>query len=106
MVVSPGLLLGLQLLHGPSFSLLWVAGVAYADELAPKGLSASAQGLFATMVMGWGGVVGALVGGVLYDGVGAAAMFRWTAAGTLTCLVVVLWRLYQHRTTGPQKELL
>ncbi len=106
LIVSPWLLLSVQVLHGPTFSLLWIAGVAYADSLAPEGLGATAQGLFATMVMGWGGIVGALVGGVLYDGVGAAAMFRWTAAGILTCLAVALWILYRNRTTGPQKELL
>ncbi len=96
---SPWLLLGAQILHGPSFSLLWVAGVSYADTLAPRGLSATSQSLFSTAVMGWGGVAGAIVGGALYDGVGPAAMFRWTAAGIAACMVMMAWRFQRRQMT-------
>lgn len=103
---TPALILMVQILHGASFSLLWVAGVAHADTLAPTGLSATAQGLFTTVVMGWGGVVGALVGGALYDAVGAAAMFRWVAVSAFAaCLGVMVWTTFQRRGAGkPQKE--
>ena len=95
---SPWLLLGVQGLHGASFSLLWVAGVAYADTLAPAGLRATAQGLLTTVVMGWGGVAGALVGGVLYDAAGAAALFRWVALGAALGVALTAWLTHRDRT--------
>ena len=95
---SPWLLLGAQGLHGASFSLLWAAGVAYADTLAPAGLRATAQGLFTTVVMGWGGVAGALVGGVLYDAAGAAALFRWTGlSAALGAALGIVWTVWTTR---------
>ena len=79
-ITLPWLLLMVQLLHGATFSLLWVAGVAYADRLAPADLGATAQGLFSAVVMGLGGVAGSLVGGFLYDTLGPAGMFQVIAA--------------------------
>ena len=99
---SPWLLLGAQGLHGASFSLLWAAGVAYADTLAPEGLRATAQGLLTTVVMGWGGVAGALLGGVFYDAAGAAALFRWVglsaALGTALSIVWTAWTTRRDRS--------
>ncbi len=102
-LLEPLLLVTVQLLHGPTFSLLWVAGVAYADALAPTGLGATAQGLFTATVLGLGGAVGALVGGVLYDAVGAAGMFQWTAVGTLAVGAYLTVTLYNRHVA--KKEL-
>ena len=102
-LLEPLLLVTVQLLHGPTFSLLWVAGVAYADALAPTGLGATAQGLFTATVLGLGGAVGALVGGVLYDAVGAAGMFQWTAVGTLAVGAFLTLTLYNRHVA--KKEL-
>jgi MFS transporter, PPP family, 3-phenylpropionic acid transporter len=74
------LVLPINLLHGLTFSALWVAGVSYANEVAPKGMGATAQGLFAGITMGLGSAAGALLGGTLYDSLGAIMMFR-VAAG-------------------------
>ncbi|MEZ4659403.1 MAG: MFS transporter [Caldilineaceae bacterium] len=46
-ISQPVLVLPVQLLHGLTFSAMWVAGVAYADRIAPPGLGATAQGQFA-----------------------------------------------------------
>ena len=61
----------ISLLHGPTFSAMWSAGVAYADETAVTGLSATAQGVFSGTVLGLGAALGAVVGGFLYDSSGA-----------------------------------
>ncbi len=77
--------LPISLLHGLTFSALWVAGVSYANRAAPKGMGATAQGLFSGTTMGLGSASGALLGGMLYDSLGPHAMFRaaaiWVAAG-------------------------
>ena len=74
-VASPIALAALQLLHGASFALMWTAGVQRAAELAPEGRNATSQGVFNATVGGLGATVGALLGGVLYDILGAGGMF-------------------------------
>lgn len=75
----------INLLHGLTFSGMWVAGVSYANAVAPKGFGATAQGLFAGVTMGLGAATGALLGGTLYDTLGPAMMYRmgavWVAVG-------------------------
>lgn len=81
------LVLPINLLHGLTFSALWVAGVSYSNEVAPPGLGATAQGLFTGMTMGLGSAGGALLGGMLYDTLGPATMFRVAAACVLVGLL-------------------
>ncbi len=79
-VVSvPWPVLLIQLLHGPTFSAIWVAGVSYADEIAPEGLGTTAQGIFSATFMGLGSAVGALFTGFLYQFLGVDWMFRIVA---------------------------
>jgi PPP family 3-phenylpropionic acid transporter len=88
-VTVPELILPLQLLHGPSYAAMWVAGISLAKQLAPPGTGNAGQGLFAATVMGLGSACGGFVGGALYDGFGAAGMFRWMAAGLLLGLLLI-----------------
>jgi MFS transporter, PPP family, 3-phenylpropionic acid transporter len=81
------LVLPINLLHGLTFSALWVAGVSYANEVAPKGMGATAQGLFTGMTMGLGAAGGALLGGTLYDSLGPAMMYRAAACCVLVGLI-------------------
>jgi MFS transporter, PPP family, 3-phenylpropionic acid transporter len=86
---APWLVLPISLLHGPSFAIMWTAGVAFADRVAPPGLKATAQSILAATSMGLGAAVGALVGGVLYDEVGPVVLFQMV--GTLLLLSVLLF---------------
>jgi PPP family 3-phenylpropionic acid transporter len=76
---SPWAVLALQLLHGPTFALMWVSGVALARRLAPAGVGAVAQGLFGSISNGLGGALGAVLGGRLYARGGAVTTFRGAA---------------------------
>ena len=87
---SAWFVLPIQVLHGLTFSAMWVAGVSYAYDLAPPGLGATVQGLFTGVTMGLGAAAGAFVGGLLYDTVGPQAMFKWTAL-VVTLGLVVFW---------------
>ena len=89
-VDTPGAALAVQLLHGPSFAIFWVAGVSYAHALAPPGLGATAQAQFVGVNFGLGGATGALAGGFLYESLGLALMYRWAAVWLLAGLAVYL----------------
>ena len=81
-------ILPISLLHGPTFSAMWSASVAYASELAaPRGLVATAQGLLTAVIMGLGGVIGALVGGLVLERWGAVTLFSLAGIGALAGLL-------------------
>ena len=86
---SPFLVLATQLLNGVSFSAMWMAGVSYADENAPAGMSASAQGLFGSTVYGVGGAVGGLLGGVLLERLGGHGLYLFFGVVVLVIVAVV-----------------
>jgi PPP family 3-phenylpropionic acid transporter len=67
--------LPINLLHGLTFSAMWVAAVSYARAHAPVGLGATAQSVLSAVSMGLAGVVGGLLGGALFASIGAPAMF-------------------------------
>lgn len=71
---TPGQALLIQLLGGFTFPAMWIAGVAYADENAPAGMSATAQGIFSATVFGVGTAVGGFAGGPLLSSAGARGM--------------------------------
>jgi PPP family 3-phenylpropionic acid transporter len=87
-ISTSSLVLLVQLLHGPSFSAMWVAGVSYANKIAPKGMGATAQGLFSGVQLGLAGTFGGLIGGVLYENLGAVMMFRWVGMIGLAVVLV------------------
>jgi PPP family 3-phenylpropionic acid transporter len=108
LAANPGQAVMFQLLHGLTFSAMWVAGVSYANEIAPEGLGATAQGLFSSTVMGLGGITGAFFGGLLLDRYGSAGVFRISAIVVLAGLLVFLYtgrkEISPQRTQGTQRE--
>jgi MFS transporter, PPP family, 3-phenylpropionic acid transporter len=92
----PWVILLLQLLQGPTFAGMWLAGVARADELAPPGMGATAQGLLSGVMMGLGSAFGAITGGIIYQNWGIPVLFQLNGLAVLLCLVVygaASWRL-------------
>lgn len=94
---TPEFALLIALLHGLTFSAMWVAAISYANQHAPPGLGATVQGLLAAVSMSLAGIVGALIGGLLFDGIGPAAMFGWAAVAVLLGL---LFFVFANRTTS------
>lgn len=76
---NPWVALAVQVLHGPSFVAVWVAGVSYADEISPPGLGATAQSIFSATLMGLGSAAGGVLSGALFGAVGPFWMFRTLA---------------------------
>lgn len=92
---SPEILLVVQLFHGLTFPLLWVAGVTFTAENAPPGLSATAQGLFGSVFMGIGSGVANVLSGWLIDLLGVAGMF--SAIGFFVLAAVGILLLFGRR---------
>ena len=88
MIGDPYVALSLQLLNGLAFGALWMAGVAYAKEIAPEGMGATAQGLLSGVYFGFASVVGAMLGGVWYEQLGSWGMYRWGGVVMVVGLVV------------------
>lgn len=76
LIQDPTWAIVVQLLHGPSYSAMWAAGINYAREITPAGLGASAQSLFGATTYSLAGVVGALVGSQIYATLGPSVLFR------------------------------
>ncbi len=82
-------ILAFQFLNALTFPLFLVAGVAYATEIAPDGIKSTAQGLFGSMIAGFGAAVGGLAGGLLLESIGGRGLFLSTSIFMLVCLATI-----------------
>jgi len=98
---NPIFVLFVQLLNGFNYPLLMVAGVTYADERAPQGFRATAQGLFNAAMGGIGGAIGGFAGGLLFERVGAKGMYL--VFSIFVAFVLVFVSLLR-RTLPPEQE--
>ena len=88
-VPVPWFALALQLLHGPAFSVMWSAGVAYAADISTENTRATAQGMFGGITMGLRSALGTLIGGFIYDLAGGAMTYR--VAGIVAVIGLILF---------------
>jgi PPP family 3-phenylpropionic acid transporter len=72
---DPILLLAIQLTHAFTFGVSYLAAVQIVESLAPDGLKTTAQGVFASVTFGVGGLVGNSLGGLLYEAIGMTALY-------------------------------
>jgi len=76
---DPAFLLLIQLSHALTFGVFYLAGVQTVDALVPDGLRATAQGVFASVTFGLGGLVGNTMAGLLYEPLGMAGLYAVAA---------------------------
>jgi len=97
----PSVALIVQLLHGFTFPILWVAGVSFTQEVAPEGMVATAQGVFGSVMMGFGAGAGGLLGGLLIERLEIPRMYGVVGgivlAGLLGFLLAEKWMLAHHK---------
>lgn len=78
-----------QLLHGATFGAYHAAAVAAVARLFPGPLQARGQALYGSLSFGAGGMIGGLVSGWAWDGLGSAVTFTLSAGFALLGLLVM-----------------
>ena len=94
-VTTPGQIIVLQVLHGPSFGLFLAASVHYIDAIAPGGSKSLFQALAPSLYFGAGSVLGSALGGVVVEGLGVRALF--TIVPVQILLAALLFRADSRR---------
>jgi PPP family 3-phenylpropionic acid transporter len=85
----------IQLCHGLTFAAIYIAGVHYADQIAPPGMKATTQGMFNGTLMGFGAAAGGLLGGILLDSFSPGGMYAFT--GTLVLVGLIAFLLVERK---------
>lgn len=88
-VVDGTQILLIQVLHGLTFAVLWMAGINFVAKHAPRRVAATAQGLFNTLLLGFGLAAGNLVNGFLIDLAGIRGMYLISAGFVFLGLIFV-----------------
>jgi len=103
-VTSPAGLLAVQVLHGLTFGLFYLASVQIVDEMVRPDLRATGQGLYAAAVFGVGGLAGNFFAGHLFDRLGLVPLYRLAAvlAGGGALLGLLVRRPPAHTAEGPR----
>ena len=103
---GPVILLATQLTHAFTFGVLYLAAVQSVEGLVPDGLRTTAQGVFASVTFGLGGLVGSLLGGLLYEPMGMRALYLASAlvSAAATLLYVMGSRGEQGAGRPPAPE--
>ncbi|MBN1992615.1 MAG: MFS transporter [Anaerolineae bacterium] len=76
---TPGQVIMVVFGSGICFGIYWVAAVGYVSELAPPGLSATAQTLVGAAMSGFGWSLGSVMAGYLWDNFNGYAVFFMAA---------------------------
>ncbi len=97
--------LALQTLHAGSFALVHLGTMAFLARAVPASLAASAQSAFAVCAYGVGMGLATLLGGALYERVGAEAFYAMAGLSILALgLMLTLDRLWNGRTLFATEE--
>jgi PPP family 3-phenylpropionic acid transporter len=101
LTAQPWVILLIQLMHGLTYAVIYTAGVYYADQIAPPGLNAVTQGMFAGTFMGFGSAAGGLLGGLLLDRFSPEGMYA--IVGTVVLLGMIIFLIVERRFYPPKR---
>ncbi|WP_341184557.1 MFS transporter [Paenibacillus sp. FSL H7-0756] len=98
LIPVPGVMIGVQTLHGMSFGFFYIAAVEYVASITGKELQATGQSLFNMVFVGLGGIAGNLLNGYLLETGGPGLMyFSCTVSAALGALLLYRVKTISHR---------
>ncbi|MFD2879795.1 MFS transporter [Paenibacillus rhizoplanae] len=98
LIPVPGVMIGVQTLHGMSFGFFYIAAVEYVASITGKELQATGQSLFNMVFVGLGGIAGNLLNGYLLDSGGPRLMyFSCTVSAALGALLLYKVSSISHK---------
>ena len=100
----PWLVILVQILHGFTFPILLIAGIAFCAEIAPPGMRATTQGMFNAVYFGIAYAVGGFVGGILLENVGIKNTFLWGGIFVLVGALIV-WTIDMFSKKNEKSKL-
>jgi PPP family 3-phenylpropionic acid transporter len=100
LATSPEVLVAVTAIQGIGFSFAFVGGVAHVARLAPRGLGATAQGVFGSATVGLGAIVGSGTAGLVAGIAGLQAVFALSASASLIAAGLVVRSLRGPRRAG------
>jgi len=98
----PWVVLVIQLIHGLTFAAIFLAGVSYADQIAPAGMKATTQGMFSGTLMGFGSATGGLLGGILMDRFDPSGMYA--IVGGIVFAGLIAFLLVERRLLAKSRQ--
>lgn len=87
------MIIAVQALHGATFGLWWVGGVAFVSQQAPIALRSSAQAIFVASGFGLGNLAALVAASITLASVGTALWFQGLAGVSLLAVLFLPWAL-------------
>jgi PPP family 3-phenylpropionic acid transporter len=99
-VGSVAVLLFAQLLHGATFGAFHSAAITLVNQWFEGRLQAQGQALYGSLSFGAGGMLGGLLSGFMWEGIGP----QWTyTAGSVFALIGLVWLVRGWKSDGLSK---
>jgi PPP family 3-phenylpropionic acid transporter len=104
-VRTPQMAIGIEILQGISWSLLWACCVEYTNELVPSRWRATGQSLLWAVFLGAGTIVGNVWTGFLYQSIPIQRIFIINSIALTFFSIVMAWLLFAaHRKNREIKQ--
>lgn len=99
----PSVMVGVQVLHGLSFGLFYIAAVEYVSQITSSEMQATGQSLFNIVFSGFAGILGNLLNGFLLNqgGVGLMNLSCMLSSAVGAALLVYVARSSRRRSLQP-----
>ena len=100
---SPYWAVAINILNGPAYVFFWSSAVNYAYQLAPPGLSGTAQGML-NSITSLAAVLSAILTGALFDLLGANKLFIVMGFCSLAALIIFAVGQFRARPSVPTES--
>lgn len=98
LLADPVLVSYLQLFHGLTFAIYYLASLQYLYQLIPEELKSTGQTVFAAVFFGVAGIVGSIIAGWIFETYNGQVLYAAMTGMTLIGLVLVFITMLRDRT--------